>query len=55
MRCKEAVFYLEQIKNVCEKSHMDTEAEALSMAIDVLKEREEHRRSWEEIIAEERT
>ena len=55
MRCKEAVFYLEQIKNVCEKSHMDTEAEALSMAIEMLKEHEQHRRSWEEILAEERT
>ena len=55
MRCKEAVFYLEQIKNVCEKSHMDTEAEALSMAIGMLQERERNRQAWAELIAEERT
>ena len=55
MSTKEALFYLEQIERVCRKSHMDTEAEALTLAIDMLTEHEQHRRSWEEILAEERT
>lgn len=55
MTIKEAVFHLDRIRQVCDKSYMDTEAEALSMAIEMLKEHEQHRRSWEEILAEERT
>ena len=55
MKTKEAIFHLERIKTVCEKSHMATEAEALTLAIDMLTEHEQHRRSWEEILAEERT
>ena len=52
---KDKIFVLEQMAKECRRVHLDTQADALELAIDVLKEREEHRRSWEEIIAEERT
>ena len=55
MDIREAVFHLEMIAKVCKDSHMDTEAEALKMAIDVLNEKERNRRAWEELIEEERT
>ena len=55
MTIKEAVFHLDRIRQVCDESHMDTEAEALQMAIDVLAEQERNRRAWEELILEERT
>lgn len=45
---------LEAIREACRTDHLETEAEALGVAIDMLKEREQHRRSWEEILAEER-
>ena len=55
MDIREAVFHLEMIAKVCKDSHMDTEADALQMAIDMMQEQERNRRAWEELIAEERT
>ena len=55
MDIRQAVFHLGMMERVCKQSHMDTEAEALSMAIDVLTEKERNRRAWEELIEEERT
>ena len=52
---KDKIFVLEQMLKECRRVHLDTQAEALEMAIELLKDHEQHRRSWEEILAEERT
>ena len=40
MNRKEAVYHLQAIKKKFEKEHMETEAQALDMAIKALKEQE---------------
>lgn len=55
MDTREAVFYLQQLKNECKEQHLDEYAEALEMAIDMMQEKDRNRKAWEELIAEERT
>ena len=56
MNRNEALHLLNMIKRQFEKINGgDDYVEALSIAIDDVEEKERHRRSWEEILAEERT
>lgn len=52
---KVAIEILKRYEKVCElmPGHED-EAEAFQLAINELEEKERHRRSWEELLAEER-
>ena len=40
MDTREAVFYLQQLKNECKEQHLDEHVEALEMAIGILEEKE---------------
>lgn len=56
MNRKEALLALNMIKRQFEKMQGCEEyVEALDVAIADVEEKERHRRSWEEILAEERT
>ena len=50
MNTTEALFHLERIEEAFRADHLDTEADAVRMAIEVLEQQDKHRKSWEGIV-----
>ena len=55
MELETAIFFLRRIKEAFEEDHLNTEAEALSVAIGAIEEQIQHKRSWAKLVAEERS
>lgn len=52
MEVKEAVFHIKKFIWGCKAEHMDTEAEALQMAVDMMEEKERDREALEKLVYE---
>ena len=47
MNRAEAIFNLERIEKAFREEYLDTEADAIALAIEVLKEQEKYKKAWE--------